>query len=301
MGAAIDTTEVLKDWFHRSGVHDPLRTCIGPLPNSKASIVRWTSEHPDAMIQTVSPHTSEYRIAIMMEPVDARIWQHGRPVWGGVIAAERFRICPPSAASQWSRLSGCDIVNLFVPAALIDNLTALRQTAHPLALGANQFTSDHYVMETVRRMLNADVMAGPLQSQYCDGLMVALLSYLLEHYSQPLDAAQASTLGGARLRRVLGYMSEHLAEEVSNQQLAALCAMSPSHFAREFHLALGLPPHRYLMKLRLEKARAMLLAGGHAVADIAEACGFHDSSHLSRSFTRHFGAPPARFRQQRGA
>ncbi|MYM31677.1 helix-turn-helix domain-containing protein [Duganella sp. CY15W] len=300
MDAAIDTPEVLKDWFHRSGVHDPLRTCIGPLPNSKASIVRWTSDHPDAMIQTVSPHLNDYRIAIMMEPVDARIWQQGRPVWGGVIAAERFRICPPSSASQWSRLSSCDIVNLFVPASLVDSLSDLRQTGVPLALGANQFTSDRYVMETVRRMLNADVMAGPLQSQYCDGLMVALLSYLLEHYSRPQDAAQASTLGGARLRRVLSYMEQHLSEDVTNQQLAGLCAMSPAHFSREFHAALGLPPHRYLMKMRLEKARAMLAAGGHAMADIADTCGFHDASHLSRTFTRHFGSPPARFRQQRG-
>ncbi len=300
MNTAIDTPEILKDWFHRSGVHDPLHTCIGPLPTSRASIVRWTSDRPDAMIQTISPHLNDYRIAVMMEPVDARIWQQGRPVWGGVIAAERFRICPPGTGNQWSRLSSCDIVNLFVPASLVDSLGALRETGAPLTLGARQFTSDRYVMETVRRMLNAGVMAGPLQSQFCDGLMVALLSYLLEHYSQPQQPAQASTLGGARLRRVLAYMDQHLGEAVSNQQLADLCAMSPAHFSREFHAALGLPPHRYLMKMRLEKARDLLLAGGHAMADIADLCGFHDGSHFSRAFTRHFGAPPARFRQQRG-
>ncbi|GAB2842665.1 hypothetical protein GCM10027277_07360 [Pseudoduganella ginsengisoli] len=300
MNAAIDTPEVLKDWFHRSGVHDPLHTCIGPLPNSRASIVRWTSDQPDTMIQTVSPHLNDYRIAIMMEPVDARIWQHGRPVWGGVIAAERFRICPPSAANQWSRLSSCDIVNLFVPVSLVDSLSGLRETSVPLALGAGQFTSDHYVMETVRRMLNANLMAGPLQAQYCDGLMVALLTYLLEHYSQPLEAAQASTLGGARLRRVLAYMEQHLPDAITNQQLADLCLMSSAHFSREFHAALGLPPHRYLMNMRLEKAREMVEAGGHAMADIADTCGFHDASHLSRTFARHYGMPPARFRQQRG-
>jgi AraC family transcriptional regulator len=301
MNAAIDTPEILKEWFHRSGVHDPLHTCIGPLPNSKASIVRWSSDHPDTMIQTVSPHLNDYRIAVMMEPVDARIWQQGRPVWGGVIAAERFRICPPGGANQWSRLSSCDIVNLFVPASLVDSLSDLRQmgqTSVPLTLGASQFTSDRYVMETVRRLLSADVMAGPLQAQFCDGLMVALLSYLLEHYSRPQEAPQASTLGGARLRRVLGYMEQNLPDAITNQQLAELCAMSPSHFSREFHLALGMPPHRYLMKMRLEKARDLVTAGRHAMADIADACGFHDASHFTRTFTRHFGAPPARFRRE---
>jgi AraC-like DNA-binding protein len=300
MDAAIDTPEVLKAWFQRSGVHDPLRTCIGPLPNSRASIVRWASDHPDTMIQTVSPHLNDYRIAVMLEPVDARIWQQGRPVWGGVIAAERFRICPPGAGNQWSRLSGCDIVNLFVPQSLVDSLAALRDTAAPLALGASHFMSDRYVMETVRHLLNAESMAGPLQAHYCDALVTALLSYLLEHHSQPQQPAPASTLGGARLRRVLAHMEQHLADGVTNQQLASLCAMSPAHFSREFHAALGLPPHRYLTKMRLEKARAMLAPGCHAMADIAEACGFHDASHLSRTFSRYFGAPPARFHRQRG-
>ena len=299
MNTAIDSPEVLRDWFLRSGADTPLRTCIGPLPNSGAFIVRWTSNQPDEMIQTVCSHLNDYRIAVMLEPVDAHIWQHGHHVWGGTIAAERFRICPPSTASQWSRLSSCDIVNLFVPAALIDKLSILCGT--PLSLSASEFTLDRHVMELVRHMLNAEIMTGPLRPQYCDGLMMTLLSYLLEHYCRPAVITQSSTLGGPRLRRVLEHMSKHLTAGISNRELATLCCMSEAHFSREFHLALGMPPHRYLMKLRLERARTMLLAGNHTVADIADACGFHDISHFSRIFSRHFGTSPARFRHQCGA
>lgn len=299
IGIAIDTTQILRDWFHRSGVQTPLRTCIGPLPGSKASIVRWDSEQPDAAIQTVSPHLNDYRIAVMLEPVEARIWDGGQPVWGGVIAAERFRICPPSAASQWSRLSGCDIVNLFLPVALIDQLSAQRDTPVPLALGGSSFSADRHVMELVRHMLNAEAMAGPLQQQYCDALVMALVAYLLEHYSKPEGAQERSSLCGSRLRKVLGYMAEHLTEDVSIPFLAELCGMSSSHFSREFHRALGLPPHRHMLKLRLERARAALLADDVRVVDIAYACGFHDASHFSRSFTQHYGVPPATYRRQR--
>src|SRR4051812_46546430 len=100
---AIDDTAALKAWFRHSGVRTPLHTCIGPLPASRASIVRWTSEQADAQIQTIGAHSAASRIAVMLEPVDARIWSGGAPVWGGVIAANRFRVCPPSGASQWSR------------------------------------------------------------------------------------------------------------------------------------------------------------------------------------------------------
>lgn len=48
----MENNEVLQDWFHRSGVQVPLNTCIGPLPNTGASIVRWKSDTPDARLLT---------------------------------------------------------------------------------------------------------------------------------------------------------------------------------------------------------------------------------------------------------
>lgn len=297
----METTEALKDWFQRSGVHAPLHTCIGPLPGSGAAIVRWSSEQPDAAIQPVCAHSDSYRIAVMLEPVDARIWHGGNPVWGGVIAANRFRICPPSPASQWSRLSGCDIVNLFIPTALIDRLGAQRQTPVPMALGASSFTADRLVLELVQRMLGAEALAGPLAPQFCDSLVVALASYLLEHYSKPATHQEQSSLGGTRLRKVLAHMAANVADDISNLTLADVCGMSEAHFSREFHRAVGLPPHRYMMKLRLEQARAALLADKARIVDIAYACGFHDASHFSRAFSQHYGMPPASFRRQRCA
>jgi AraC family transcriptional regulator len=300
LGHTIDNTDILRDWFLRSGVRTPLRTCIGPLPGSRASLVRWSAEQPDSAIQTVSAHLHHYRVAVMLEPVEARIWSGKQPVWGGVIGAERFRICPPGAASQWSRLSSCDIVNLFLPVALIDSLSAQRQAAPPATLAASQFSADRQVMQLIRHMLDAERMAGPLQQQFCDALVLALSAYLLEHYSTPAASQAPSTLGGARLRKVVHHMQAHLADDnVSNASLAALCGMSEAHFSREFHRALGMPPHRYMLRLRLEAARTALLEGKARVIDIAHACGFHDASHFSRSFSQYHGVAPAAFRTAR--
>ncbi len=298
-GIAIDNTAALKAWFQHSGVRTPLHTCIGPLPGSKASIVRWTSEQADQQIQTIGAHTANYRIAVMLEPVDARIWSDGAPVWGGVIAANRFRVCPPSAASQWSRMSGCDIANLFIPVTTVDALNALRDTPVPMALAANQFTADRQVMDLVHKMLSADTLAGSLSPHYCDSLVTALVAYLLEHYSKPATRQEQSSLCGARLRKVLAHMATNLSEDISNGVLAALCGMSEAHFTREFHRAIGLPPHRYMMKLRLEYACTVLVTTNTRVVDIAYECGFYDASHFSRAFAAHYGMPPASFRRQR--
>jgi AraC family transcriptional regulator len=297
-GAMIETTEDLRRWFKTSGVAHPLDVCIGPLPRSKASLARWSSEEPDHAIRTVSPHPRSYRLSLMLEPLEARIWADSTPLWGGMIPANRFRICPPGEQGQWSRVSSCDIVNIFIPVELVDRLGSLRDDDASTTLGARLFVQDRMVLDLVHKMLDAEAMAGQLASEACDGLMTALVCYLLEHYTKPVEQVQSSGLAGVRLRRVLKHIADSTAESLPNAELAALCGMSAAHFSREFRSAVGLPPHQYMMKLRLERARAALLANEARIVDIAGECGFADASHFSRAFSAQFGMSPTTFRHQ---
>jgi AraC family transcriptional regulator len=290
----IASQQDLERWFRTSGVSTPLAASIGPLPASRAALGRWTSEGPDHVIRDVCVHPGSYRLALMLEPLEARIWAGNTPVWGGTIAAERFRLCPPDEDGRWSRLSGCDIVNLFLPVALVDELAG-RRGEHEGALCAEQFVSDRIVLDLVRKMLDARALAGTLAPELCDHLVTALVCYLLEHYSQPVQA-QAGGLGGARLRRVLRHIAQHLETPLPNTELAALCGMSAAHFSREFHRAIGLPPHRYVVNLRLGRACAAMLGSDARIADIAQDNGFHSASHFIRAFTAHYGQSPTAWR-----
>jgi AraC-like DNA-binding protein len=60
---------------------------------------------------------------------------------------------------------------------------------------------------------------------------------------------------------------------------------------RGFEAAYGLTPHRYQQSRRIAKARRMILAGA-ALADVANACGYSDQSHLNRWFQRIQGTTP---------
>jgi AraC family transcriptional regulator len=293
----MESVEELEQWFRMAGV-DSLRACIGPLPASRAALGRWTSDGPDHAVRPVCPHPGTYRLALMMEPLDARIWQGNAPVWGGTIGANRFRLCPPEEQGSWRQLSGCDIVNVFLPVNLMDRLAAQRGEQADAALAASEFTPDRMVFDLVRKMLDAQALAGPLAAQLCDSLVTALACYLLEHYSRPAQG-EASTLGGARLRRVLRHITEHLAAPLANAELAALCGMSAAHFSREFHRAVGLPPHRYVLTRRLEHACAALASGEARIVDVAEEFGFHSASHFTRIFTAQYGISPAAWRASR--
>jgi AraC family transcriptional regulator len=296
---AIDSPAALQNWFRSSGVAQPLRTCIGPLPGSRASIARWSDTGSDWTIQTVCPHPDAFRIAVMLEPLESQIWVDDRPLWGGVIGANRFRICAPGAVSRWRRLSDCDIVNIFVPIARVDEFARARGGGATLC--DTSFHPDREVLDLVRRMLAADALAGALADRFCDALVDALVCYLLEHYGRDTQAADDAegpgSLAGWRLRRVQDHLASHLGDDVSIATLAALCGVSESHFSREFHRCVGLPPHQYVLKLRLDRARDALLEGDRSLTDIAGECGFHSASHFSRAFALRFGLPPARFRR----
>jgi transcriptional regulator GlxA family with amidase domain len=65
-----------------------------------------------------------------------------------------------------------------------------------------------------------------------------------------------------------------------------------------FREHVGVPPHRYQIGLRIDRAKT-LLAGGTSIASAAAAVGFADQAHLSRHFRRHVGLPPGRYGQER--
>lgn len=286
----------LQHWCRASGIPGEPQLCLGPLPGSRAGVVRWQARGPDAALKTVHPHPGRYRIAVMLEPLESQIWMGGPPVWGGLIAANRFRICPPGARQDWRRLSGCDIVNVFIPEATVETLAAERGDAAPRRLGATSFAPDRVVVELAWKMAEARRLAGPLAPRFCDGLVQALAAYLLEHHAAPGAAARGGALGHARLARLQAFIEARLHEGLTNAELAAHCCMSEAHFAREFQRSVGFTPHRFITRLRLARAQALLQGTGEPVAAIAAACGFRSASHLTRVFTQHVGQPPAAWR-----
>ena len=72
-----------------------------------------------------------------------------------------------------------------------------------------------------------------------------------------------------------------------------------SHFERAFRQTTGMPPHQWLTKHRVERAKALLSLGSLELAEIAEACGFADQSHFTRVFSRCEGVTPGRWRRRR--
>ncbi|MGL4281853.1 MAG: helix-turn-helix domain-containing protein, partial [Albidovulum sp.] len=88
------------------------------------------------------------------------------------------------------------------------------------------------------------------------------------------------------------YLHDRRDGSVTLAELSAASGLSPFHLNRAFRAAFGIPPHAYLLQLRVARARALIASGAPLSAAAAEA-GFADQSHMTRIFTRQFGYPPA--------
>jgi AraC-like DNA-binding protein len=100
----------------------------------------------------------------------------------------------------------------------------------------------------------------------------------------------------ALIREALGYLTAHLGEPVTLDDLAGQASMHPSAFSRLFHRLVGVPPMRFLESLRLAEAERLLLNTELRVNEIASAVGYADPYHFSRVFRRRQGVSPSAFR-----
>ena len=126
------------------------------------------------------------------------------------------------------------------------------------------------------------------------------LAALLEAPAAQAGAEEAPVRGGLapwRLRQVEAHVARGLGGPLGLAELAAVAGLSEAHFCRCFKVSTGETPHGYIVRRRLERAQALMLATAEPLSRIALDCGLADQAHLTRLFRRHLGVPPLAWRR----
>jgi AraC-like DNA-binding protein len=119
------------------------------------------------------------------------------------------------------------------------------------------------------------------------------LHRLLEKCAERAPHA-APLLAPGVAERVREVIEDCYASKLQLADLASVAEVSPFHLCRVFTAHFGLPPHAYLARVRVARARR-LLGQGWSAADVAVAVGFSDQSHLTRWFQTVMGTTPGRY------
>jgi AraC-like DNA-binding protein len=102
------------------------------------------------------------------------------------------------------------------------------------------------------------------------------------------------------IRLAIDYLRAHYADAVTLDDLAFQVGLNKQYLVHAFRRAVGLPPHAYLIQLRIAQAKSQLMAG-RAVAEVAATLGFADQSHFVRTFRRYVGMAPGRYQRSFGS
>jgi AraC family transcriptional regulator len=95
---------------------------------------------------------------------------------------------------------------------------------------------------------------------------------------------------------VTEYVQQNLDKDLTLAELAAVVYMSPFHFARLFKCRTGVPPHRFVVRQRLTRARTCLAMEGQSIAQISRMVGYRTPSHFTTVFRRALGVTPGAYR-----
>jgi AraC family transcriptional regulator len=132
---------------------------------------------------------------------------------------------------------------------------------------------------------------------------LTLAARLLHKYADSRISAPSPLashkLDHARLRRVLDYVAVHLADDITVSDLAGVAGLSTFHFARMFTLAVGVSPHRYVSRMRLERAMAEIAEGKLPLSKIAFDARFSSQASFTRAFRRATEMTPGEYRRAR--
>ena len=226
-------------------------------------------------------------------------WQSTRPTTGSIHLMPIGRTCDEARIGS----ANVQALHLYVPTGVF---TGLMDDYNLPAVPGRSIRYSCGVQDEVINQIGLSVLSEMMSPTAAGRMLVETSSLLL---AARLAHAHAETelirlpiltphrLDDGRLRRVLAYVEEHLAEDITVADLANVACLSIFHFTRAFAAATGVPPHRYVSRRRLETARAMIATGRASLSEIALECRFSSQSSFTRAFRRATGVTPAEYRQ----
>jgi AraC family transcriptional regulator len=158
------------------------------------------------------------------------------------------------------------------------------------------FFFDHNIWETALKLKTQ--IENPGSSGYAEALGHVLAHELVQlHRGLSAVPAFRGGLAGWQKKRAADYIEDHLDEEIPLQQLAEVAQLSRYHFARAFKQSFGVPPHRYHMSRRMERAKTLLEVPARSVTEVGLMLGFAETSSFTTSFRRAVGITPSDYRR----
>ncbi|MGA0617182.1 helix-turn-helix domain-containing protein [Paracoccus sp. KR1-242] len=271
------------------------------LNKSIITVTRLTRDTPNHGF--VDQHLPEdaFMMAYQLSDYQGDLWVDGKNVSAPAFHAGNFTFYDYNRSWQANMKSAFDCVNFYIPRAA---LTALEEDLgtrriETLNIRPGGDVDDQAVRGLVGALLPSFTRPEQASRLFMDHVGLALCTHLAVTYgeaSQPRPPHPGG-LSPWQLKRATEIMDAKLDGDVQVADVAHACGLSPSYFSRAFKLSTGMPPYKWILKRRIDKAKHLLRATALTLGEIALDCGFSDQSHFTRVFASSVGASPGQWRK----
>lgn len=232
-------------------------------------------------------HTTPQQVEVVERADSSQFRTFAKPGDVNIVSAGSMTSC------QWSE--AISFIQLNIAPKLIEQAAIQINQRSPnfYELSNTWHARDPKILQISQWLLAEYSNSGVGSQLYVDSLLNVLAVHLLRTYtSQFRELPSPKRLTQQQIARAIDYMHAHLEQDISLDELAKTVNISPSHLRRLFKQATGMAPHQYLIDLRVNRAKELLLTGSFSVNEVAAEVGFADQSHLHRHFKRIFGVTP---------
>lgn len=213
------------------------------------------------------------------------------------VAGGSIVVNPANVSQQATWDEEGDFIILAMETQIFDRVVAEAKISSPVELLPCFSTPDPLVYQIGLALKNL-LATNPVGSRlYAETMINALSVHLLQHYAshKPVLTEYANGLSKGKLKQVINYINSYLDRDLGLQEIAELVHMSPHYFCQQFKQSMGMTPHQYVIRCRIEKAKQLLLQGNITICEIAHIVGFANQSHLNFHFKRIVGTTPKKF------
>jgi AraC family transcriptional regulator len=138
---------------------------------------------------------------------------------------------------------------------------------------------------------------GLLYSETAATLLALQVVRNLSNQTRPTNLLHRGGLPPTILRRACDYMNSHLGDDISLSELANISGLSVGHFAFAFKKSMGISPHSWLRRQRIDTAKALLRNRQLSLSSIAESVGFGSQSAFGVAFRKETRMTPTAWRR----
>ena len=206
-------------------------------------------------------------------------------------------VVPAGVDGSWEDDADCHILWLcFHPTLLQQVGEELGRPAGKLELVPRLQLRDPRI-EAIGWAVKSDLESeSPSDPLYIDSLTNALVVRLIETASgssQPPEAAGRSRLSARQLRRLTDFIERNLDQKLHLAHLATVAGVSVTRLKTLFRNRTGVPVHQYVLRRRVEYARALLASTATPASEVAVMTGFSHQSHMASTMRRLLGHAPS--------